>query len=177
MASWLRGVWAGVDPGCRGGHVPTRACQRRLESIDVGAAIDGFDADTTSALVISNSLTDTENAPPGAGNLSVDPKIENPDHYLFNLLPGSPCLGAASDGSDIGATYHPNYDGQPAILLSEIYYNDTQNGDEEFLEILNPGAEPVQLGGFSLQNAVEYTFPNGTAIAPGERIILANKAN
>jgi hypothetical protein len=145
-------------------------------TIASNSSIDGFDADTTSALIISNSLSDTENAPTGANNLSLDPKIDNPDHYLFHLLPSSPCIGAASDGSEIGATYHPNYDGQPAILVSEIYYNDTQNGDDEFLEILNPGAETVYLGGFSLQNAVEYTFPNGTAIAPNERIIIANKA-
>jgi hypothetical protein len=101
----------------------------------------------------------------------------NPTLYDFNLKPGSPCLGAGTGGSDLGAGYHPAYAGQSQLMLSEIYYNDTQNGDAEFLEILNPGSAPRSLGGYTLTDAVEFKFPPQASIGPGERIVIARKAS
>jgi hypothetical protein len=141
------------------------------------SAITGFFADTTASLTISNSLTDTENAPSGPGNLASDPLFLQPTWYDFSLKTGSPGIGSGFGGSDMGAIYHPAYGGQPQLMFSEIYYNDVLNGDGEFLEILNPGTETRSLGGYALTDAVEYTFPAQASIGPGERIVVARKAS
>jgi hypothetical protein len=141
------------------------------------SAISGFSADTTASLSISNSLTDTEAAPAGPGNLGANPVFVGPTWYDFNLYAGSPALGSGTAGSDMGAIYHPVYPGQPQLMFSEIYYNDTQNGDGEFLEILNPGSETRSLSGYTLTDAVEFKFPSQASINPGEHIIVARTAS
>ncbi|MBI4583340.1 MAG: lamin tail domain-containing protein [Planctomycetes bacterium] len=44
-----------------------------------------------------------ENLPPGAGNLSGDPLFKDPLQADFSLMRGSPAIGRAQDGGDMGA--------------------------------------------------------------------------
>ncbi len=62
-------------------------------------------------------------------------------------------------------------------MFSEIYYNDTQNNDGEFLEIYNPGTVAGALGGYALAEAVSFVFPAGTSIEPGEYVVIVRKSN
>ncbi len=46
-------------------------------------------------------------AKPGKGCFSAPPMFRNLAAFDFHLLPGSPCIGKASDGGDIGVRYTP----------------------------------------------------------------------
>lgn len=70
----------------------------------------------------------------------------------------------------------------PLLVINEIHYNPcVAQGDDnqfEFIEILNNGLALIDLSGYTLSNAVAFTFPNGTSIAAGEYIVIAaNAAN
>lgn len=68
-----------------------------------------------------------------------------------------------------------------ALQVTEIMYNplDWGNvpGDElEFVEIKNIGDETLDLSNLRLTNAVEYTFPVATQLAPGAFVVVAENA-
>ncbi|HAJ36819.1 MAG TPA: hypothetical protein DCL15_14140 [Chloroflexi bacterium] len=68
-----------------------------------------------------------------------------------------------------------------ALQVTEIMYNplDWGNvpGDElEFLEIKNIGNATLDLSNLRLTNAVEYTFPVATQLAPGAFVVVAENA-
>jgi hypothetical protein len=44
---------------------------------------------------------------PGKGCISADPMFRDPANLDYRLMPGSPCIGKASDGGDIGCRYTP----------------------------------------------------------------------
>jgi len=64
--------------------------------------------------------------------------------------------------------------GRPPLAITEIMYHPAQ-ADAEFLEITNIGAASVDLGGMSTEG-VTITFPPGTALEPGGRLVLVQDA-
>ncbi len=62
------------------------------------------------------------------------------------------------------------------IIISEIMYNPV-NEDFEYIELLNTSVDSVDLfsgtNGWRLTSAVEFTFPAGTTLASGERVLVA----
>lgn len=68
------------------------------------------------------------------------------------------------------------------IVISEIMYNPTGNGDAEYLELLNISNQGVTLfdidsnTAWRFTNGIEYEFPSlqTIALAPGERLVLTN---
>ncbi|HJQ81411.1 MAG TPA: lamin tail domain-containing protein, partial [Lacipirellulaceae bacterium] len=48
--------------------------------------------------------------------------------------------------------------------------------DEEWIELYNRGTVPVDLGGWSLANAIDFEIPAGTMLAPGEYLVVARDA-
>jgi len=67
--------------------------------------------------------------------------------------------------------YHPvekaafDAAGNPLLNLADDVH--------EFVELYNAGAVTVNLSGWTLTSAVEFTFPNGTSLAPGEYAVVA----
>ena len=60
------------------------------------------------------------------------------------------------------------------VVINEIQYDPGDNMlKTEFIEILNPGQVGIELSGWSLANAVNFTFPNGTQLAAGRFLIIA----
>ena len=57
------------------------------------------------------------------------------------------------------------------LVVSEIHYHPATGGFE-FIELMNAGASVVDLGGVTLSDAVGFTFPAGTKMSPGERLIV-----
>ena len=64
------------------------------------------------------------------------------------------------------------------LLITELMYHPPDNGvidgDEyEFIELKNPSANIIPLGGMSFSSGISYTFPLGTSLAPGQLVVLA----
>ena len=57
------------------------------------------------------------------------------------------------------------------LVVSELHYNPAPGG-YEFIEFMNVGTATIDLGGVVLSDAVGFTFPDGTKLEPGERIIV-----
>jgi hypothetical protein len=62
-----------------------------------------------------------------------------------------------------------------SVVISEILYQPPGGSDfaeAEFVELLNPGSTQTQLGGATFTAGITYTFPAGTVLAPGARIVV-----
>src|SRR5262245_26189451 len=58
------------------------------------------------------------------------------------------------------------------VVINEIHYNPT-NANAEFFELYNRGASPVNVGNWSMANAVSFTLPPGTTIPAGGYLVMA----
>jgi hypothetical protein len=84
----------------------------------------------------------------------------------------------ATETGDATDTTETGEDPPPApMLITEIMYHPVleQAFDDhhEFIEIHNPGTEPVQLDDWSLSGGVTFTFPPGTSIDAGGYLVIA----
>lgn len=67
------------------------------------------------------------------------------------------------------------------LLMTEIMYNPlpsatAPSGDYEFLELKNITSETLELSGLRFTNGIQYTFPLGSSVAPGQFVVLARNA-
>ena len=62
------------------------------------------------------------------------------------------------------------------LRITEIMYNPTGGSAYEFLELQNVGGLPLDVSGFSFQG-ITFVFPDGTIIAPGATVLLANNTS
>ncbi|HXG49315.1 MAG TPA: lamin tail domain-containing protein, partial [Methylomirabilota bacterium] len=75
-------------------------------------------------------------------------------------------------------TFYPAQDLRP-LLVSEIMYNPpdvgaTSGSAFEFLELKNTGTNVIDLGGLTFTAGINYTFTNGSRLAPGQFWVLAS---
>lgn len=94
--------------------------------------------------------------------------------FLSRVLLAGVALGASVLHAQVRFSeimYHPveeaafNPDGTPFLdLTSDVH---------EFLELHNPGAAVVVIGGWKITGGVEYTFPPGTRVEPGQFLVVA----
>jgi len=78
------------------------------------------------------------------------------------------CAGPRAIGCD--PTEGPESD----VVIDEIHYDpDFKPLRTEFVELYNRGEETVDLSGWALDDAVDFTFPQGTALAPGAFLVIA----
>lgn len=149
------------------------------ESIDVS-----YSEDANSDLNISYTLSDTDQIP-GTGNLENLPQFTNPNNFDFSLTENSPAIDAGDPSSaldpdgtraDIGAIYYNHGTESIGLIISEIHYYPLISGSEnigyEFIEILNTSDQPLSIGGYSIEGAVNFTFPTGTIVSSGEYVII-----
>ncbi|MBP8948109.1 MAG: lamin tail domain-containing protein, partial [Candidatus Promineofilum sp.] len=128
---------------------------------------------------VVDTLTYDDDAPwpkPADGS---GPSLSLLDEALDNTDPANWAASRQKGGSP-GAENFPPLPPTPPLVINEVHYNpaDAQGADAdyEFIEIVNTGAEAVNLEGFTLVG-VEFTFP-AVAIEPGEYILIAaNAAN
>ncbi len=62
------------------------------------------------------------------------------------------------------------------IVINEIFHSAFDDSAEEWLELKNRGAAPVNIGGWELKDGIGFTFPAGTIIDPGQFIVVAGDA-
>src|SRR4029453_1620816 len=58
----------------------------------------------------------------------------------------------------------------PAVVINEVNFAPANKRPLEFVELLNPGAESVNLSGWKLD---KFTIPPDTSIAPGGFLVIA----
>ncbi|GMU22997.1 MAG: hypothetical protein AMXMBFR13_30810 [Phycisphaerae bacterium] len=60
------------------------------------------------------------------------------------------------------------------VVISEIMYHATGTDSEgEYIEITNRGSQIADLSGWRFSDGVEYSFPGGTVLPPGGRLVIA----
>jgi len=69
---------------------------------------------------------------------------------------------------------------ESSMVISEVFYrpsSDQGGDDSEFIEIINTSDQDINLSGYSLKNAVTFTFPQGSTIeANGIFVVCADLA-
>ncbi len=67
--------------------------------------------------------------------------------------------------------------GPSDVVITEIMYNDPTSGSDayEFIELFNNTANPIEMEGWSIMDAINFTFPQHT-LAPGGYVILATNS-
>ncbi|NIP93863.1 MAG: hypothetical protein GWO24_10575, partial [Akkermansiaceae bacterium] len=63
------------------------------------------------------------------------------------------------------------------LVISELLYKPLGGGDLEFVEIMNTSARQVELTGVRFSAGIEFTFPVGYTLSPGQRaLVVDNRA-
>jgi hypothetical protein len=63
---------------------------------------------------------------------------------------------------------------ESSVVINEIYYDPGDNSDPlEFVELYNAGTVAVDLGGWSFAKGITYAFPQGTSVAAGRYVVVA----
>lgn len=87
---------------------------------------------------------------------------------------------SASPGEENPFELHEN------IVINELMYHRAPvseaglpyaERDEEWLELYNRGTEPVDLGGWVIEDAVSYRIPDGTLLQPDAYLVVARDAD
>ncbi len=78
------------------------------------------------------------------------------------------------------AVFYPPQD-LSRLVVTEIMYNPPVFGaftgnDLEFLELKNIGSTPLNLGTLTFTSGINFTFPHGTTLLPGQFFVLASHA-
>jgi hypothetical protein len=159
--------------GDGGGSADVRNC------IVSHATIAPFFCDSLSTLNVSYTLSDSEPVP-GTGNLLAEPQFEHPGAGNFRLQTGSAAVDSGApdapldpDGSraDMGAFAFDWRLGH--AVISEIFYHPSDSNAVEFVELTNPGGQPLDLTGFRFDKGITFEFPSGTLLHPDECLVIA----
>ena len=106
------------------------------------------------------------------------------DAHAFHLSKHGEFFQAFPDGSGewfVGTKDTRNTTNAPArvtdVIINEIMYKppDTQ-GNGEFVELFNRGKQTVNLTDWVLTGGIDFTFPPGTKLRPGEYLVIAADA-
>ncbi|MBN1951005.1 MAG: CotH kinase family protein [Bacteroidales bacterium] len=157
------------NPGSAGGNALIR------NSILSNSYASPLSCDSKSKLQAEYCLSDNAPISFGSDNYYGDPAFMSPEQADFELSSSSPGISAGEYKGqiiDLGAPLFP-FAKSPELIISAIFYNPGNDDDRsEFVAILNPGEEVVDLYGYSLTKAVEYTFINHEYLAPGEKVFV-----
>ena len=59
------------------------------------------------------------------------------------------------------------------VTITEIHYNpDGPDENKEFITLFNSSTSSQDLGGWHLRGEIDFDFPEGTAVAPAEKLVL-----
>jgi hypothetical protein len=158
------------NPGFAGGNGIVK------NSILSNCSDTSYFADSRSTIDITYSLSDNNRLPVHFSNLFGDPLFMDPTDFNFRLRSGSPCINAGSNegtDTDMGTLFH-KFKGEASVMISGIFYNQ-QNDDSktEFLTLYNPGSGEIDISGYKITRAIDYTFPEGTMLGAGESYLIS----
>ena len=107
------------------------------------------------------------------------------DSVIFGPLPENSSYGRVPDGGDkwqVIDTPTPGFSNKQTsgdIIISEIMYHpyhrptDAEDFGQEYIELYNPGSEPVSLAGWQFVDGIQYVFPDNVTIQAGEYLVVA----
>jgi hypothetical protein len=107
------------------------------------------------------------------------------DAFRYGNMEPDATFGRFPDGSDyLGRLISPTFAAANSqhlvrdIVINEIMYQHALRDDRyEYIELYNRGTFTVSLGGWSLTDAVEYTFDEGVTLAPDAYLVVARDPN
>jgi hypothetical protein len=102
--------------------------------------------------------------------------VNNPVVINFNTVVKARALVGTVWSALVEATFYTIQDYR-GLLVTEIMYHPPDNGlvtgdNYEFLELKNTGTNTLDLGGASFTDGINFTFTNGTRLAPGQFFVL-----
>ena len=59
------------------------------------------------------------------------------------------------------------------VVINEIHYHDPDHPLDEFVELWNPGAVPVDIGGWAFTSGIRFQFASGATVDAGQRVVVA----
>lgn len=86
------------------------------------------------------------------------------------------CLALAAIGLAGGAEHFTQAAPTDIVINEILYHPDAANLGDEFLELYNRGTTPVDVSGWVLTTAVNFTFPAGTVMPAGSFLVVARDA-
>jgi autotransporter-associated beta strand protein len=147
---------------------------------------------------LRGEITDTGNDPPlvtlfygttdggtspAAWATAVDHGLQTGEftRFVAGLSPSTPYFfrwravnAAGTAWSEAGTSFTTTALVPSGAVISEFHYNPLDNTSlEEFIELHNPGDTPLDLSGWTLSDAVTFTFPAGTTLAAGGYLAVA----
>ena len=142
-----------------------------------GSVPNGFQV-TLSNLDDATYIT-TDGTDPRLPDGSISPTASLVTDSTVITISGSQTLKARSlttEGTFSALTEATFLAGTPLagnLVISELYYNPPgPDGDNEFIELMNRSADTLDLSGIAFTAGITYTFPDGTSLAPGARLVL-----
>lgn len=102
----------------------------------------------------------------------------------ITVTPGSVLKSRVKSGSTWSALHEIYFDDSGLLTtfkVTELHYHPAdQNGVDgkelEFIEFKNTSAKTIDISGVSLTDGIQYTFPAGTKLAPGDFVVVASNA-
>jgi hypothetical protein len=119
-----------------------------------------------------------------SGNVIDGVKVKN---RLLGRLPSSP-TGSWLYPSTPTLCATNQFSLHDEVVINEILYHHAPshatnaappvvlNSDEQWVELYNRSAVPVDLGGWRLDDAITFSFPSNTVLAPDAYLVVANNA-
>ncbi len=102
------------------------------------------------------------------------------DVLRFNDQENGVSSGRSPDGSD---QFHRLASPTPGaanaarraeeIVINEIFFNPPGGDADEFIELHHRGESPILLNGWRIRGGIEFDFPPGTVIEPGQQVVIA----
>jgi hypothetical protein len=169
-----------------------------LQSVDISGCILTDDPATNRFVIPSNTVL----APGGfvfftQTNLNFSLSAEGETIYFINATQtrvldavrfggqeNGVATGRFPDGSsqfDRLAGQTPGSSNAPVrisdVVINEIMYHPISNdADDQYVELFNRSANPVNLGGWQLNDAISFTIPSGAILAPDSYLVIAKDA-
>lgn len=149
------------------------------------AALRGEVTDTGSqdpSVTIYYGTTDGGTTP---GNwdsmIAVGTENGNYSRFVSDLTPNTTYFYTASATNAAGTGWAPSPETfttpdalASQVVINEIHYDPRdETSAEEFIELYNPGATALDLSGWMITDAVEFTFPGGTTIPANGYLVIA----
>jgi hypothetical protein len=146
-----------------------------------------FDHDLLPAQLIEGTnvlAVELHQSSPASSDLVIDVELKGTRSHNANsgvILAGSGrVLARVIEDGEWSALAAANFIvGAPAsaenLVLSELHYHPLPGREgEEFIELMNVSAVPIDLIGVSFTEGVDFTFRESIVLAPGERILVVN---